>query len=104
MGLSSDTAQMFHVKHLCLDETGIVTPCHKLGNRPCGECRIILRVLYGEQGLRGTPLTPHGILRLRACSAALRMTTGAERVKSPVPLTHAPSLGEPYGLHTEQAP
>ena len=25
-------------------------------------------------------------------------------VKSPVPLTHAPSLGEPYGLHTEQAP
>ena len=25
MGLSSDTAQMFHVKHLCLDETGIVT-------------------------------------------------------------------------------
>ena len=30
MGLSSDTAQMFHVKHLCLDETGIVTLCGPL--------------------------------------------------------------------------
>ena len=27
MGSSSDTVQMFHVKHLYLDETGIVTLC-----------------------------------------------------------------------------
>ena len=75
MGLSSDTAQMFHVKHLCLDETGIVTLCDKLGNRPCGEGR---RDESADvvQGASRTPSPSSLLARQRRADARAEHRTG----------------------------